>query len=91
MRYLILSVPLSLLVSKENRGPHFIQQLFFLISISLNITYLVCICICLCILAVNLMSRRGTAILIVIFIVLCRRVRVKFSKSCIQDFGLQKS
>ena len=40
MRYLILSVPLSLLVS------HFAQPLFFLINISLNIMYLVCICIC---------------------------------------------
>ena len=26
MRYLILSVPLSLLVSKENAGPHFVQR-----------------------------------------------------------------
>ena len=33
MRYLILSVPLSLLVSKENPGPHFVQRLFFLINI----------------------------------------------------------
>ena len=29
MRYLILSVPLSLLVLKENQGPHFVQRLFF--------------------------------------------------------------
>ena len=26
MRYLILSVPLSLLVSKETPGPHFVQR-----------------------------------------------------------------
>ena len=32
MRYLILSVPLSLLVLKENRVPHFVQRLFVLIS-----------------------------------------------------------
>ena len=43
--YLILSVP-SLLVLKENPGPHFVQRLFFLINISLNIMYLVGICIC---------------------------------------------
>ena len=42
MRYLILSVPMSLLVLKENPGPHFVQRLFFLMNISLNITYLVC-------------------------------------------------
>ena len=47
MRYLILSVPMSLLlVLKENPGPHFVQQLFFLMIISLNIMYLVGICIC---------------------------------------------
>ena len=46
MRYLILSVPLSLLVSKETPGPHFVQRLLFLINISLNIMHLVCICIC---------------------------------------------
>ena len=46
MRYLILSVPMSLLVLKENPGPHFVQRLFFLINISLNIMYLVAICIC---------------------------------------------
>ena len=46
MRYLILSVPLSLLVLKENPGPHFVQQLLFLMNISLNISYLVGICIC---------------------------------------------
>ena len=46
MRYLILSVPLSSLVSKVIPGPHFVQRLFFLISISLNMMYLVCICIC---------------------------------------------
>ena len=44
--YLILSVPLSLLVLKENPRPHFVQPLFFLINISLNIMYLLCICIC---------------------------------------------
>ena len=44
MRYLILSVPMSLLVLKENPGPHFVQRLFFLVNISLNITYLVGIC-----------------------------------------------
>ena len=46
MRYLILSVPMSLLVLKENPGPHFVQRLFFLMNISLNIMYLVGICIC---------------------------------------------
>ena len=46
MRYLILSVPMSLLVLKENPGPHFAERLFFLINISLNIIYLVGICIC---------------------------------------------
>ena len=46
MRYQILSVPLSLLVLKENPGPHFVQRLFFLMNISLNISYLVGICIC---------------------------------------------
>ena len=34
MRYLILSVPMSLLVLKENPGPHFVQRLFFLMNIS---------------------------------------------------------
>ena len=47
MRYLILSVPMSLLVlKKENPGPHFVQRLSFLMNISLNIMYLVGICIC---------------------------------------------
>ena len=46
MRYPILSVPMSLLVLKENPGPHFVQWLFFLMNISLNIMYLVGICIC---------------------------------------------
>ena len=46
MRYLILSVPMSLLILKENPGPHFLQRLFFLMNISLNIIYLVGICIC---------------------------------------------
>ena len=46
MRYLILSVPMSLLVLKENPGPHFVQRLFFLMNISLNIMYLVGSCIC---------------------------------------------
>ena len=41
-----LSVPMSLLVLKENTGPHFEQRLFFLMNISLNIMYLVGICIC---------------------------------------------
>ena len=41
MRYLILSVPMSLLVLKENPGPHFVQRLFLLMNISLNIMYLV--------------------------------------------------
>ena len=45
-RYLILSVPMSLLVLKENPGPHFVQRLFFLMNISLNIMYLVGVCIC---------------------------------------------
>ena len=46
MRYLILSVPMSLLVVKENPGSHFVQRFFFLMNISLNIMYLVGICIC---------------------------------------------
>ena len=46
MRYLILSVPMSLLVLKENPGPHFVQRLFFLMNISFSIMYLVGICIC---------------------------------------------
>ena len=46
MRYLILSVAMSLLVLKENPGLHFVQRLFFLMNISLNIMYLVGICIC---------------------------------------------
>ena len=41
MRYVILSVPLSLLVLKENPGPHFVQRLYFLIKMSLNFVYLV--------------------------------------------------
>ena len=41
MRYLILSVPLSLLVLKENPRPHFVQRLFFLTKMSLNFVYLV--------------------------------------------------
>ena len=43
---LILSVPMSLLVLRENPGPHFVQRLFSLMSLSLNIMYLVGICIC---------------------------------------------
>ena len=58
MRYLILSLPLSLLVLKENRGSHFVQRLFLLINISLNIVYLFMYLYMLCILAVNVMSRR---------------------------------
>ena len=46
MRYLILSVPMSLLVLEENPGRYFVQRLFFLMNISLNIMYLVGICIC---------------------------------------------
>ena len=46
MRYLILSVNMSLLVLKENPGPHFVQRLSFLMNISLKIMYLVVICIC---------------------------------------------
>ena len=47
MRYLILSVPMSLLVLTDNAAkPHFVQRLFFLMNISLNIMYLVGICIC---------------------------------------------
>ena len=47
MRYLILSVPLSLLlVLKENPGTHFVQRLFFLMNVSVNIMYLVAIFIC---------------------------------------------
>ena len=42
MRYLILSVPMSLpLVLKENPGKHFVQRLFFLMNVSLSIMYLV--------------------------------------------------
>ena len=58
MRYLILSLPLSLLVLKENRGSHFVQRLFLLINISLNIVYLFMYLYMLCTLAVNVMSRR---------------------------------
>ena len=58
MRYLILSVPLSLLVLNENRGSHFVQRLFLLINISLSIVYLVIYLYMLCIVAVNVMSRR---------------------------------
>ena len=47
MRYLILSVPMSLLlVLKENPGTHFVQLLSFLMNISLNIIFLVGSCIC---------------------------------------------
>ena len=46
MRYLILSVNMSLLVLKENPGPHFVQRLSFLMNISLKIMCLVVICIC---------------------------------------------
>ena len=59
MRYLILSVPLSLLALKETRGSHFVQRLFFLINISLNSVYLVMHLYVLCILAVNVMSPLG--------------------------------
>ena len=60
MRCLILSVPLSLLVSKVSPGPHFVQRLFFIISISLYNKYYVSsmYLYMLCILAVNVMSRR---------------------------------
>ena len=40
------SVLMSLLVLKEDPGPHYVQRLFFLMNISLNIMYLVGICIC---------------------------------------------
>ena len=43
--YLNLSVPMSLLVLKENPGPHFVRRLSFLMNICLNIMYLVGICI----------------------------------------------
>ena len=46
MRYLILSVPMRLLVLKENPWPHFVKRLFFLMNISVNISYLVGNCIC---------------------------------------------
>ena len=46
MRYLILSVPRSLLVLKQNPRPNFVQRLFLLINLSLNTMYLVGICIC---------------------------------------------
>ena len=46
MHYLIVSLPMNLLVLKENPGPHFVQRLFFKMNISLNIMYLVGICIC---------------------------------------------
>ena len=58
MRYLILSVSLSLLVLKENQGPHSVQRPFFSINISLNIVYLVMYLYILCILAVNVMPGR---------------------------------
>ena len=57
MRYLILSVPMSLLVLKENPGPHFVQWLIFLMNISLNIMYFCRYLYILRILAVNVMSR----------------------------------
>ena len=57
MRYLILSVPLNLLVLKENRGSHFVQRRFLLINISLNIVYLVIYLYMLCNLTVDVMSR----------------------------------
>ena len=53
IRYLILSVPLSLLVLKENQGPHVVERLFFLINISSNIVYLVMYLYMLSILALN--------------------------------------
>ena len=58
MRYLIVSVPLSLVVLKETPGPHFVQRLFFLINISIIIMYLVMYVYMLRILAANVMCRR---------------------------------
>ena len=58
MRYLILSVPLSLLGLKEDRGSHFVQRLFLLINIPSNIVHFVMYLYMLCILVVNVMSRR---------------------------------
>ena len=43
MRYLILSVPMSLLVLKENPGPHFVQRLFFLMNVFSMYLYMLCI------------------------------------------------
>ena len=51
-------MPVSLLVVKENRGPHIVQRLFFFFNTSLNIVYLVMYLYMLCILAVNVISRR---------------------------------
>ena len=51
---------------KENRGPHFLQRLLFLINISLNFVYLVMYLYTLCILVVNVMSRTYYIALVVI-------------------------
>ena len=40
-KYLIFSVPPSLLALKENPGPHFVHRLLFLINMPLSIMYLV--------------------------------------------------
>ena len=55
MRYLILSVPMSLLVLKENPWPHFVQRLFFLINISFKYYVFSMYLYMLCILAANVM------------------------------------
>ena len=59
MRYLILSVPMSLLVLKEeNPGSHFVQRLFFLMNSIFKYYVFSRYLYMLCILAVNVMSRR---------------------------------
>ena len=58
MHYLILSVPMSLLVLKENPGPHFAQRLFFFNECVFKYYVFSRYLYMLCILAVNVMSRR---------------------------------
>ena len=58
MRYLIVSLPMNLLVLKENPGPHFVQRLFFLNEYIFKYYVFSRYLYMLCILAVNVMSRR---------------------------------
>ena len=56
----LVSVPMSLLVLKENPGPHFVQRLFFLMNISFKYyvfsvyLYMLCILACKCIVSKTL-------------------------------------